>query len=280
MKLKDCFFIALQHILPQHVLSRLGGKFANCEIIWFKNFLIRKALNHYKINMQTAKNADAFSYKSFNAFFTRALAHPAFEYFPAFPQLGSPAEGVVSQFGTITTGEIVQAKGRSYNVEALLAEHHWADTFKNGQFATIYLAPHNYHRIHCPVQGNLVEVAYVPGKLFSVNLVTADHIANLFARNERLIFYIETDFGRVALVMVGALLVAGMKSPFMHWTRRDMKSIQKHQFTNPIPLKIGEELGYFDFGSTVVMCFENPNLQWQIPNEGALNLGEVICKIA
>ena len=279
MKLKDCFFITMQHLLPQHALSRLGGKFANCEIIWLKNLLIRKALSHYKINMQSAKNIDALSYKSFNDFFTRELARPAAEYFPKLPKLGSPAEGVVSQLGRITSGEILQAKGRSYTVESLLAEHNWAETFKNGQFATIYLAPHNYHRVHCPIAGDLTEVAYVPGKLFSVNLVTADHIENLFARNERLIFYIETQFGKVALVMVGALMVAGMKSSFMSWPRKEMNKLQKHTFSNSIPLNIGDELGYFDFGSTVVLCFENPDLKWGIATGSALNLGEPMAQL-
>lgn len=276
MKLKDLFFITLQHILPQHTLSRLGGRLANSENTSLKNLLIRAALKRYGIDMQSAKNKDALSYKSFNAFFTRALEKPSAEYFPKFPEIGSPAEGIVSQLGCIQNGELIQAKGRTYSVQALLANHPWSSYFQKGEFATIYLAPHNYHRVHCPLDGRLTEMVYVPGKLFSVNLLTADSIENLFARNERLIFYIETTMGKVALVMVGAMMVAGMQSPFKTWTRKEMQSVQSYRFENPASLKTGDELGFFDFGSTVVMCFENPDLKWQIQSGASVNLGEVI----
>lgn len=276
MKLKDCFFIALQYLLPQHTLSRLGGKFANCEIVWLKNFLINAAMGHYKINMLTAKNQDALSYKSFNAFFTRELAKPAAEYFPALPAIGSPAEGVVSQLGSIQNGDLIQAKGRTYSVDAFLANHPWAASFHKGEFATIYLAPHNYHRVHCPVEGTLTEVVYIPGKLFSVNLVTADCIENLFARNERMIFYIQTAQGKVALTMVGALLVAGMKTPFKVWSRKEMQKVQTHRFETPVAIKVGDELGYFDFGSTVVMCFESPDLKWKVESGAIIELGQAL----
>ena len=279
MKLKDRLFILMQHIIPQHFLSRSTGKLAESQIPWLKNFLIRSAVSHFKIDLRSAKVQDPYAFKSFNAFFTRELAILAHKLFPKPPKLGSPAEGVVSQLGDIQQGDLVQAKGRTYSVNALLAEHAWSSAFTQGKFATIYLAPHNYHRVHSPVSGQLIEIAYVPGKLFSVNLTTADHIDQLFARNERMVFYIATPHGKVALVMVGALLVAGMKNPFVPWTRRDMSNPLHHHFPKPIELKTGDELGFFDFGSTVVMCFENADLTWEIPANQALSLGQAMAAL-
>ena len=251
-------FIALQYILPQHLMSRLGGRLANCKIGWVKNSLIRMALKHYVIDMQAAKNKAPFSYPSFNAFFTRELDQAPAHYFPALPAWGAPAEGVLSQAGQTQAGTAIQAKGKTYTVQALLANHPWADTLQEGSFATIYLAPHNYHRVHSPIAGKITAVSYIPGKLFSVNLRTASHIEQLFARNERMIFYIESPHGRLAFVMVGALMVAGLKSPFKTWTPAEMRHIQHHSFDPPISIEVGTELGYFDFGSTVVLISEKP----------------------
>ncbi len=279
MKLKDRLFILMQHIIPQHFLSRSTGLLAESEIPWLKNFLIRAALSHFNIDLSSARIQDPLSFRSFNAFFTRELAVLAHELFPLFPNMGSPVEGLISQLGVINAGDLIQAKGCTYSPKVLLANHDWSKAFQHGKFATIYLAPHNYHRVHCPVAGKLVEMAYVPGKLFSVNLTTAEHINQLFARNERMIFYIETEQGKVALVMVGALLVAGMKNPFVPWSRKDMKKIQHHRFPKPIDLTPGDELGFFDFGSTVVMCFENSALSWNVPINTTLRLGQTIAHL-
>ncbi len=276
MRLQDRLFLLLQHLLPQHGLSRLMGRCAESERVWLKNLLIRAAIRRFRIDLQSAKNQDPLSYKSFNAFFTRELSAPAASLFPELPKIGSPAEGIVSQLGAIQNGDLIQAKGRMYRIESLLAKHASAPAFVKGQFATLYLAPHNYHRVHCPVAGHLTEITYVPGRLFSVNLLTADHIDGLFARNERMIFHIDTPAGKVALVMVGAMLVAGMKNPFTTWTRQAMRSLQHKRFETPVPLTIGEELGYFDFGSTVVLCFENPALTWTLPAGSSVTLGQLM----
>lgn len=252
------------------------GKLANSKIPLIKNALIRLALRHYPIDLSAAKNKDPFSYPSFNAFFTRTLAADPNSFFPKNGQLGSPAEGVLSQHGSIKAGTLIQAKGREYSVAALLAGHHSAPVFEHGSFATIYLAPHNYHRVHAPLVGVLTDIAYVPGKLFSVNLTTADHIDGLFAKNERMIFYMNTPQGKCALVMVGALLVAGIKSALApHWTRQEMNRFQIHHLESPVALQAGDELGFFDFGSTVVMVFEK-NLPMSLAIGAAVRLGEAL----
>lgn len=255
-RLKIFFFLSLQFLLPQHALSRLIGSLADSRIPVLKNTLIHAALKYYNIDMHTAEIKNPEAYPSFNAFFTRHLAVPAASLFPALPQIGSPAEGVVSQIGATHSGKLIQAKGKTYTVQALLAGHSWTPLLQNGSFATLYLAPHNYHRVHIPIDCVLTEIAYVPGRLFSVNLTTSNHIEGLFAKNERMIFYCETPRGKLALVMVGALLVAGIHSPFITWSRSDLNQRQSHVFPKPLPLEAGDELGYFNFGSSVVMVWE------------------------
>ncbi len=257
-------FILMQYLLPQHLLSRWGGILANCKISWVKNALIRAALKHYPIDMDSAKAKDPFSYASFNAFFTRELAHPAATYFPEAPTWGAPAEGILSQYGCTQAGTLIQAKGKHYSVAALLAHHSWTAALQTGSFATLYLAPHNYHRVHSPVAGILTEIRSVPGKLFSVNLQTASHIEGLFTKNARMIFYIDTPHGKVALVMVGALMVSGIKTAFPQGAGLS------------IPIQIGAELGYFDFGSTVVWVTEKP-LDFTVAEGSATSLGQPVC---
>ncbi len=274
--LKTTLFLAFQYLVPQHTISRWVGKLADSKISLIKNGLIRLALRHYKIDVSTAKNKDALSYESFNAFFTRTLAADPSSFFPKNGQLGSPAEGILSQHGPIKAGTLIQAKGREYTVAALLAGHHSAPVFEHGSFATIYLAPHNYHRVHAPLAGVLTDIVYVPGKLFSVNLMTANHINGLFAKNERMIFYMNTPLGKCALVMVGALLVAGIKSALApHWTRQEMNRFQIHHLESPVALRAGDELGYFDFGSTVIMVFEK-DLLMSLPTGTSVMLGQAL----
>jgi phosphatidylserine decarboxylase len=253
-------FILMQYLLPQHLLSSLGGILANCRITWVKNTLIRAALRHYAIDMREAQQQDPFAYPSFNAFFTRQLAKPAAMYFPEVPKWGAPAEGVLSQAGHTNQGELIQAKGRAYSVKALLADHPWTAALQQGSFATIYLAPHNYHRVHSPIQGTITEIRRIPGKLFSVNLKTANAIDQLFAKNSRMIFYIDSPAGKLAFVMVGALMVSGMKTHFPEGSNL------------AIPIQTGEELGYFDFGSTVILVSEHP-LKFSLTTNSPTTLG-------
>lgn len=258
---REELFIALQRLLPQHALSRLLGRLAECEQPWLKNFLIHQAVKHYRIDLSDAFVADPLAYPSFNSFFTRELKPGARPLDGSANGLASPADGAISQIGTIADGQIFQAKGHSFSTAALLAcSEHEAARFGNGSFATIYLAPRDYHRVHMPIAGNLVASRYIPGKLFSVNDTTARRVDGLFARNERLVCLFDTAFGQVAVVLVGALFVAGIQTV---WQREFTPGrLQQRNFDPPLQLEKGAELGAFKFGSTVVVVTEQA-VTWQ-----------------
>ena len=201
---------ALQAILPQHSLSRLVGRLAQLERpIWLKNFLIRRFMARYDIDLAEATCSSSEDFPHFNAFFTRSLREGVRPL--ADSQWCHPADGVLSQRGTLSSSQLVQAKGRTYSVRALLAgSEEEASRFAKGCFATTYLSPRDYHRVHIPIRGHLVRTRYVPGDLFSVNAATVERVDGLLARNERLVCFFETDRGSVAVVMVGAMIVAGI----------------------------------------------------------------------
>lgn len=260
-KHSDELFIALQRLLPQHSLSRLLGKIASSERPWLKNMLIQKAIDHYGIDLSEALLADASAYPSFNAFFTRHLKPDARPIDDRAEALVSPADGIVSQIGPVTDGDIFQAKDHSFTVADLLCcDRETAGKFHHGSFATIYLSPRDYHRVHMPVSGVLKSARYIPGKLFSVNEVTANHVNGVFARNERLCCLFDTDQGLVAVVLVGALFVAGIETV---WQKEFTPGkLHSRTFTDGYTLKKGEELGAFRFGSTAIVVSEKP-LNWK-----------------
>ena len=206
-------FVALQYLIPQHLLSRLVGTLAASEIRWIKNPFINWFRQRYGVDMSEAADSEPTNYPSFNAFFTRALK-PGSRPIDASPNaIISPADGAISQLGTITGDRIFQAKGQNYTTTELLGgDDKMAALFADGLFATVYLSPRDYHRVHMPVAGKLLRTIYVPGDLFSVNQATAAHVPSLFARNERLVCLFETDFGPMALVLVGAMIVAGIET--------------------------------------------------------------------
>ncbi len=246
-------YIALQRLLPQHSLSRLLGKVAESEIPWLKNALIRTAVRHYGIDMADAQEEDPAHYTSFNRFFTRALKPDARPLEGGDNTLVSPADGTLSQFGTIDRGQIFQAKGHTFSTRALLGcSEDRAAGFDGGSFATIYLAPRDYHRVHMPLAGELTECRYIPGRLFSVNEVTARGVPGLFARNERLVCHFDTAAGPMAVVLVGAIFVAGIRTPWREYFHP--RQCREEQFNPPRPFARGEELGQFCFGSTVIVA--------------------------
>jgi len=260
-KHRNELFIALQRLLPQHSLSRLLGKIAASEQPWLKDMLIRKAIAHYGVDLSEALITDANGYGSFNAFFTRNLNADARPIDEGPDALVSPADGAISQIGAIGDGEIFQAKGHMFSVATLLGtEVDTADRFHRGSFATIYLSPRDYHRVHMPFTGELKSATYIPGKLFSVNEVTANHVAGLFARNERISCLFETSQGLVAVVMVGALFVAGIETVWQ--TEFTPGKLHHRVFTDGYTLTKGDELGIFKFGSTVIVLTEN-KIGWQ-----------------
>lgn len=277
LKLKLRLFLLCQYLLPQHGLSRLTGKLANCETKWVKNLLIRLFLKRFKINMQVAKVKDPYAYKSFNAFFIREL-EASFPLSTDAPKvLRSPAEALLSEYGVINEGYLIQAKQQEYTLDKLLAQQRTlAAVFSKGCFATLYLAPFNYHRVHMPIDGTLETLIYVPGTLFSVNLTTTHHVPDLFAKNERLIMIFSTAYGKLAVIMVGAMLVAGIENHFAKFTAQEKKSLQQLDLTaQKIMVKQGAELGYFDFGSTVILLMEQ-KFQFDVLGGPEVQLGDVL----
>lgn len=252
---RDKLFAQVQYPLPHHLISRLVGCLAECRIPWLKNLLIEQFIRIYGVDMQQALEPDPRAYDCFNAFFTRAMRD---DVRPIGEGLVSPTDGFLSQFGRIEHSTLIQAKGQSYLVDNLLGgDPQRAAPFRQGSFATVYLSPKDYHRVHMPLAGTLREMTYVPGRLFSVNLATADHVPGLFARNERLVCIFDTEFGPMALVLVGAMIVAAIETVWAGQITPLSGQIQTTRFDQPVELAKGAEMGRFKLGSTVIMCFAN-----------------------
>ncbi len=255
-------FVALQHLLPQHLLSALMYRLARVRWRPLKDLLIATVLRLYRIDMTEAAEPNAKAYVHFNAFFTRALRPDARPLDPDALAVVSPVDGTISQSGRITAGRVIQAKGRDYSVEELLGgDPARARVFDGGTFATIYLAPSDYHRIHMPLGGDLAWMLHLPGRLFSVNNVTADLVPRLFARNERVACRFETDVGAMAMVLVGAIFVGGIETvwagevtPVRDRSRRS--SAGTTTGAGSVRLERGAEMGRFNLGSTVILLFE------------------------
>ena len=264
--LRDRLFIASQYLLPHHLLSRLAGRLADCQVRWLKNLAIRLFVRHYQVNLQEALTEEPGGYASFNEFFARPLKAEA-RPLAAAPAILSPCDGAISQLGRIEQGRIFQAKGHNFGLIDLLGgDHRLASPFMGGQFATLYLSPRDYHRIHMPVAGTLRQMIHVPGRLFSVNPLTTRQVPELFARNERVICLFDTALGPMALVLVGAMIVASIETVWAGRVtplRREVRSIRyDEQARAAIQLERGEEMGRFRLGSTVIVLFGTDCMQW------------------
>ena len=258
-RLKKQIFIQAQRVVPQHQLSRVVGKLAASENPIVKNTVIQAFKTQYGIDMSIAEQSNALKYKSFNEFFTRSLKDGVRAIDDSPNSIVSPADGAISQLGKIEDGDIFQAKGQSFSVEKLIADPQLAEPFKNGQFATVYLSPKDYHRVHMPFAGTLTETLYVPGELFSVNQTTAENIPGLFARNERMVCLFDTELGRMAVVLVGAMIVAGIETVATGKVKPTGRlELNQHNLF----LEKGAELGRFYLGSTAVILFEQDKMQW------------------
>ncbi len=272
--------IFLQYCLPKQALTALAGKLANLKGGRLTTAVIRWFVKRYQVNMAEAENPDIASYATFNAFFTRPLKQGIRPL--AAADFVCPVDGAISQFGTIQSGQIFQAKGHEYSTLALLAGHPaLATVFQHGLFACLYLSPKDYHRIHMPCNGTLKSMTYVPGDLFSVNPLTAQNIPNLFARNERVVCEFTSEkHGTFVLVLVGATIVGSMATTWhgvVNPPRIGRIQTWGYEGQN-IHLKQGEEMGKFLLGSTVVMLFENERFAFN-PAWGAgkpIQLGEAI----
>ena len=268
-----------QYVLPKQALTAFGGLVASARGGALTTRLIRWFVHRYGVNMAEAANSDPASYATFNDFFTRALKDGARPL--ADSPMVCPVDGSISQFGAIAGDQIFQAKGHSYSIAALLAgAADVAAQFVDGSFATLYLSPRDYHRIHMPCDGRLLRMLYVPGALFSVNPTTARGVAGLFARNERVVCVFESDRGPFVLVLVGATIVGSMATVW-HGVVNPPRSSEMRQWRyddQVLQLRRGQEMGRFLLGSTVVLLFppgpRSFNPSWQ-PG-GAIRLGEAM----
>ena len=263
--MKQKLFILLQYLLPQHAVSRLLGRIANSRNRWLKNKLIHLCIRHYQVDMSIVAEKNLDVYPTFNSFFIRQLSPEARPIDANPASVVSPADGVISQLGSIHGHHIFQAKGKDYSLDQLLAhDEALVKAFSNGMFATTYLSPRDYHRVHMPITGKLIKAIYVPGKLFSVNPTTVNNVECVFARNERLIAVFETVRGPVAVILVGALFVAGIHTVWQGKVAPNPKrSIQTWDYTHEnIILEKGAELGHFEFGSTTIVLFPENTMQW------------------
>jgi phosphatidylserine decarboxylase len=262
-----------QFIIPKHGLTSFAGFLANVKTESIKNHLIKNFIKKYRVNMQEALVEDPEAYACFNDFFIRHLKPDARPI--AKSDIICPVDGFISEIGTIDAGKILQAKKKFYSVEQLLARDSLSSDFSNGAFATLYLSPRDYHRVHMPIDASVIKMIYIPGRLFSVQPTTARTVSQLFARNERLVVFFKTQVGCMAMVLVGATIVGGIGTSWGGDVKRNFRStIYNYEQNNTSILqKKEEEMGYFKLGSTVILLFSNQQkMHW----EQTLKAGDAI----
>ena len=279
--MKTYCFIFLQYIIPQHLLSRLAGYIAETKIVWIKQRLIDGFIKQYHVDMSIAKNPDSTSYQHFNDFFTRELADGQRPITEDNHSIACPADGHISQLGHIKHGQIFQAKGHEYSLLELVGgDVATAQPFHDGIFATIYLSPKDYHRVHMPLTGTLDTMIHVPGDLFSVNTDTANNVPRLFARNERVVCLFSTDEGPMAVILVGAMIVASIETTWAGLVTPHKKQIRTTHYKNnqDITINKGEEMGRFKLGSTAIVLFGKEIAQWtqHLSADSSVVMGETL----
>lgn len=285
MNFKEALTTLPQYILPHHFLSRMMSVLTHSENKTWKNLFIRQIIKHYGVNLSESREQDINAYKSFNDFFTRELNPLVRPLASETFAIASPADGAVSQAGNISSGEIFQAKGKSYNAVNLLGGNvERAAPFLDGVFATIYLSPKDYHRLHMPLTGTLKEMVHIPGRLFSVNTRTTESVPGLFARNERVAAIFDTEAGPMALILVGAIFVSSIETVWHGVVSPPpIESVKAWQYDNgALVIQKGEEMGRFNMGSTIIVLFGKGKVQWlsDFKAEKPVKLGEMIGKIA
>lgn len=271
-------FAYLQYCLPQHLLTTMVGVVAHSRIHWLKNFLIRWFIKHYRVETSLALTSSLEDYPSFNAFFIRKIKPELRPISPGLKTLVSPVDGTMAQKGSVKNGQLLQAKNFYFTLNTLLANDPIANLFDGGSYATFYLAPRDYHRIHMPIDGHLKKSIYVPGNLFSVNKMTSEIIPNLYSRNERLITLFDTPVGPVIIILVGAMIVGSMQTV---WMKQPLKSkkILVQDFQQSLFLPKGSELGYFQMGSTVIILLnKNTSIDWH-PSLSTVQFGQTLGEV-
>lgn len=283
----DKLFVMSQYVLPQLSVSRLAGRLAdNKSLPGLKNRAVKWFIGRYGVDMNEALEPDPAAYPSFNAFFTRALKPGLRPVDERKAVLVSPVDGSISQLGQVSNDRIFQAKGQSFSLNELLGgDADRAANFTDGEFATIYLSPKDYHRIHMPLAGTLREMVYVPGKLFSVNPTTAENVPNLFARNERVACVFDTPAGPMALVLVGAMIVGSVETTWAGIVAPGGGEVSESRYDGlktPIRFEKGEEMGRFRLGSTVIMVMPKGAVRWNASQAagGMVRMGEAFGDIS
>ncbi|WP_231956066.1 archaetidylserine decarboxylase [Aneurinibacillus soli] len=261
--------------LPQNAISRAVGSLARSP---FSRYVIKPYISLFNVNVEEIEKPLS-DYPHLTAFFTRQLKSGARPICPDANALVSPVDGRVAQFGTITDGTLIQAKGINYTVEQLLGcTPEQAERYEGGVFLTIYLSPRDYHRIHMPLAGKLTHATYLPGRLFPVNRIGVHHVPGLFTKNERLITYADTPAGEMALVKVGAFVVGSVQVPYGNHTTNVRNGRAYSMELSELPYEKGQEVGLFEFGSTVVLLFEKDRITFnnRIQPDAYLQYGERI----
>ena len=274
---------SLTYVLPHRLLSSLARRLAYSTSPGTKQWLIDTVTRKFDVDLSEAAESDPRAYPSFNAFFTRALKPGARVADPDPRALLMPADGHISQCGAIEDGRIFQAKGQSFTAAELLGDATAAEPFRNGLFATVYLSPRDYHRVHMPWTGTLRETVHVPGRLFSVGTDAVANVPRLFARNERLVCHFDTDFGPMVSVMVGALLVSGVETV---WSGEEIPAYgtaitRKDYRGKGITLERFAEMARFNYGSTVIVLLPPgvATLSPELRAESPVRLGQALARL-
>jgi phosphatidylserine decarboxylase len=270
-------------VLPHHLLSRMVRSATRWRVRWWKNLLIDRFIRHFNVDMSEAAEPSPAGYPDFNSFFTRSLKPGARPQSDQPGAITSPVDGRVSQIGGITDGRLIQAKGRNFSlVELLGGDERRAAAFQQGGFATLYLSPRDYHRIHMPCDARLVETAYIPGRLYSVAPHTTRTIPGLFTRNERLAALFETPAGPIAMVLVGAIFVACMETVWEGVIQPAGKTIRVRSYPREDgrqwQFRRGDEMGRFNMGSTVILLHGPGQAEWnaELSANQSIRIGQIL----
>jgi phosphatidylserine decarboxylase len=269
--------ILIQCLLPQHLLTWVAERLANSSRPPLKHWLISDFIKRYRIDMRSAAVEDIRAYPTFNSFFVRQLKPGARSIVAGKSEIASPVDGTIAQIGNIHSNQLLQAKHFYFDLENLLGgDQALAKTFYDGHFATLYLAPANYHRVHMPLTGQLNKTIFIPGKLFSVNRMTSELIPQLYSRNERLITIFDTAAGPMAIVLVGAMIVGSIQPV---WRDQPIKSaVPIIDTPKQVILEKGDELGYFKLGSTIILLYVKNRITWDVTcrSNTTIQLGELL----
>lgn len=264
------------YLLPHGLFAKGMYRLSQCRIPWIKNTMIRLFIRFYKVNMEHAQIREADQFEHFNGFFTRAVRRGSRPLDNAVNAVVSPVDATVSEFGTIDGARLLQVKGKSYSLRSLLAGRGW-ENFQNGTYLTLYLAPADYHRVHMPLAGKLVEANYIPGRLFPVNSSSVRVVNQLFCRNERLCCRFDTAAGDLLMLLVGAFFVGGIESVWHGAVNPSHHGLARSLPGHPDRLDKGAEMGRFKMGSTVILLFQPGMVEWQGIRAGqAVKMGQAV----